>query len=228
MAAPGARAREDLSPPARAALDAAGSATGALFGMLSRLRGSKCVHPKGVVHAATVTIAGNGAAPAGAALLRAPAEHPAIVRFSRSFGLPDSWPDLLGMSLRLRDVHGPGRHQDLLMVSSVDAPVAHHVFLPASDPEQRPYSTSLPYRAGGVRFLLGAVPRGGLRFDLCVARIMGRFARVGEIRVGERLAPELDATTFNPWNTGGGIEPAGVLNRLRDYAYPLSQRGWDR
>lgn len=27
---------------------------------------------------------------------------------------------------------------------------------------------------------------------------------------------------------GGGIAPAGVLNRLRDYAYPLSQTAWSR
>ena len=33
---------------------------------------------------------------------------------------------------------------------------------------------------------------------------------------------------FNPWNTGGGLEPAGFLNRLRDIAYPLSQRAWGR
>jgi hypothetical protein len=173
-----------------------------------------------------VTMYGNPVAPAAADLLRTPGAHRALVRFSRSLGLPDSWPDLLGMSLRLVDVHGPGRHQDFLMVTSVDAPVLHHVFLPAGDVEQRPYSCSLPYDAGDTRFLVGAVPRGGMVFDLAVAPIMGRFAAVGEIRVGRRLPPELDRLRFNPWNTGGGLELAGVLNRLRDYAYPLSQRGW--
>ena len=33
------------------------------------------------------------------------------------------------------------------MVSSVDLPVLHHIFLPAGDVQQRPYSSSLPYRA---------------------------------------------------------------------------------
>ncbi len=41
-----------------------------------------------------------------------------------------------------------------------------------------------------------------------------------------RAAAELDAIQMNPFNTGGGLEPAGFLNRLRDYAYPLSQAGW--
>jgi hypothetical protein len=44
--------------------------------------------------------------------------------------------------------------------------------------------------------------------------------------VGSRLPPAADALRFNPFNCGGGLEPAGVLNRLRDYAYPLSQRAW--
>jgi hypothetical protein len=29
-------------------------------------------------------------------------------------------------------------------------------------------------------------------------------------------------------NCGGGLEPVGVLNRLRDFAYPLSQAAWAR
>ena len=226
MPSPGTRARADLRPAARTALDAAGWAAGSVFNAISRLRGSKSLHPEGVVHEATVTVAGNIVVPPAARLLREPGEHRALVRFSRSFGFPDSWPDLLGMSLRLLDAHGPGRHQDFLMVTSVDAPVLHHVFLPAGDVEQRPYSSSLPYTAGGERFLVGAVPRGDMRFDLAVASVLGRFEPVGEIAVGRRLPQELDGLPFNPWNTGGGLELAGVLNRLRDYAYPLSQRGW--
>lgn len=37
-----------------------------------------------------------------------------------------------------------------------------------------------------------------------------------------------DALRFNRFNSGGGLQPVGVLNRLRDYAYPLSQRAWAR
>lgn len=219
------RATSDLSRPARVAVEAVGRGAGLLFEGVSRVRGSKSLHPEGIVHDAVVRIHGSASAPP-APLLREAAEHPAIVRFSRSFGLPDSMPDLLGMSLRLVDVHGPGRHQDFLMVTSIDAPVLHHVFVPAGDPQQRPYSSSLPYRAGERRFLIGAVPRGGTRFDLAVAAVLGRFEAVGDIEVGARLPHDLDGLPFNPWNTGGGLEPAGFLNRLRDRAYPRSQRGW--
>jgi ferritin-like metal-binding protein YciE len=30
---------------------------------------------------------------------------------------------------------------------------------------------------------------------------------------------------FSPWNTGGGLELHGALNLVRDYAYPLAQKG---
>lgn len=227
-------------------MDLAGYAAGAPFAVAAAVRGGKAVHPHGAVHEAVIAITGEHA-PAAAGLLREPNEHRALIRFSRSLGLPRPLPDLLGMSIRMPDVHGPGRHQDFMLVTSADAPILHHGFLPAADVWERPYTSSLPYRAGGDLFIVGAVPHEGgprpdgeheldrlakaaatgeLRFDLSVASPMGRFRPVGEIRIGARLPDELDAIQMNPWNTGGGLRPAGFLNRLRDYAYPLSQAGW--
>jgi hypothetical protein len=153
------------------------------------------------------------------------------------------------MSIRLPDVYGRGRDQDLLLVTSADLPLVHHAFLPATDVQQRPYTSSLPYRAGGERFLIGALPdplsprpggdtelerldaaarTGRLRFRLAVAPLMGRFRPVAELWIGERLPAELDALRFNPWNCGGGLEPVGALNGARDRAYKLSQATWRR
>ena len=245
----GEDARRRLPPPARVASDVGGVSVGLVFAAVAAMRRGKALHPKGVTYAARLVVSGAPAAPQAAPLLRDRAEHPAIVRFSRSAGLPRPLPDLLGMSVRLVDVHGSGRHQDFLMVTSVDRPLLHHLFLPAADVQQRPYSSSLPYRAGGAHFLVGALPDAGsprpdgaddldrlaaaagtghLRFDLAVAALGGRFRPVAKLRIGSRLPEELDALRFNPWNTGGGIEPAGALNRLRDYAYPLSQAAWGR
>ncbi len=245
----GSRARADLQGGRALALDVAGRALGAGFGLASRLRGGKIFHPDGVAHEGVLRLPGGDPAPEGATLLREPGQYSALVRFSRSVGLPRPITDLLGISLRLPDVHGPGAHQDILAVTSIDAPLAHHVFVPATDYQQRVYSSSLPYRSGDDTYLLGfrpvatsprpagrdeherlarAAATGKLRFELCVAPLSGTFRAVGELWIGERLPPEADATRFNPWNTGGGLEPAGVLNRLRDYAYPMSQRGWNR
>ncbi len=244
---PGAHARQGLNRPAAAAVEAAGYAVGAVLAGMAAVRRGKAVHPHGIVFAAELVV---GRVPPGlerAELFATPGRRPALVRFSRSVGVPRPLPDLLGMAIRVPDAYGSARHQDFLMVTSVDAPVAHHVFLPARDAQQRPYSSSLPYRVGHRRLLVGALPRddsprpqdgneldrliaaaatGRLVFDLAMAEMWGRFASVAELHVGAPLPPEADALRFNPYNSGGGLEPAGVLNRLRDYAYPLSQRAW--
>ncbi len=198
-------------------------------------------------YSARLLIEGTATAPAASELLSARAEWPAIVRFSRSVGLPRPLPDLLGMSIRVLDAYGAGHHQDFMLVTSVDLPVLHHIFLPATDVQQRPYTSSLLYGAGARTFLIGTRPdpesprpsgddefhrleraalTGRLRFELVIAAPLGRFERVGVLRVGSKLPDTLDALRFDPFNTGGGLEPVGVLNRLRAYAYPLSQRAW--
>ena len=245
----GRNAREGLSAPAASAVDLLGHGLGAVLACIAGLRGGKAVHPSGVVYRAQLITDGAGGASRGSTLLDEPATWDAIVRFSRSLGLPRPLPDLLGVSLRVLDAYGEGRHQDVLMVSSVDLPVLHHIFVPAGDVQQRSYSSSLPYRAGDESFLLGVTPdrrsprpaggdefdrldraaaTGRLEFGFAVATLGGRFRRVGTLRVGERLPDTLDALRFNPFNCGGGLEPVGWLNRLRDYAYPLSQAAWGR
>ena len=229
--------------------EAAGFSIGAMLAALAAVRRGKAFHPDGVVHEARLSIPGAGDAPAAAELLSRGGEHRAVVRFSRAVGLPRPIPDLLGMSLRILDAYGAGRHQDFLLVTSADLPLVHHIFLPAIDVQQRPYTSSLPYRAGEDRFLVGVVPRrdsprpggdneldrigaaaatGRLAFDLAVAPVAGRFRPVGSLHVGPRLGVELDALRFNPWNTGGGLEPAGWLNGARDRAYKFSQGAWRR
>lgn len=245
------RARQGFatSTPGRVALEVAGRTVGGALAGVAWLRGGKAVHPHGVSYGARVLIDGKAAAPPASELLSGRAEWPAIVRFSRSVGLPRPLPDLLGMSIRVVDVYGEDRHQDFLLVTSADLPVLHHIFLPASDVQQRPYSSSLLYRAGNRAFIVGARPdrdsprptggdefdrleraaaTDGLRFELVIASRFGRFERVGALRVGSKLSETFDAMRFNPFNTGGGLEPVGTLNRLRGYAYPMSQRAWGR
>jgi hypothetical protein len=222
---------------------------GAVLALLAAARRGKAVHPHGDVYAARLVVGGVPAAPAAALLLATPGEHDALVRFSRSVGLPRPLPDLLGMSIRVLDAYGRGLHQDFLLVSSVDRPVLHHVFLPARDLQQRPYSSSLPYRAGAQRFIVGALPHpdsprpaganelervriaaasGRLRFQLAVAAPMGRFTSVAELHVEAPLPSAADALRFLPLKAGGGLEPVGVLNEMRRYAYPMSQWTWGR
>ena len=239
-----------MSPRLRPALDeVAGASIGAVLAGIAYARRGKAVHPDGVVYEGRLVVAGSPDAPREAKLLAEPAEHRAIVRFSRSVGVPRPLPDLLGMSIRVPDAYGERRHQDLLLVTSADYPVLHHIFLPARDTQQRPYTSSLPYHAGACSFLVGALPDrrsprppGDSEFDrldaaarttrlvfqIAVASLGGRFRPVAELRIGARLPQELDALRFNPFNSGGGMQPAGWLNGARDRAYKLSQAAWGR
>jgi hypothetical protein len=231
----------------RAVAAVAGVGVGAVLALVAAARRGKAVHPHGDVYAARLVVAGVPAAPAAAQLLATAGEHAALVRFSRSLGLPRPLPDLLGMSIRVLDAYGRGRHQDFLLVSSTDRPVLHHLFVPATDVQQRPYSSSLPYRAGAQRFIVGALPHadsprpagetelervriaaatGRLRFQLAVAAPMTRFTPVAELHVGAPLPTAADALRFLPLNAGGGLEPLGLLNEMRRYAYPMSQWAW--
>lgn len=203
------------------------------------------------MHACALEIGGGRVRPdllAGVDVLTEPATHRGIVRFSRSLGLPEASPDIHGMAVRLPDLHGRDHHQDLLLVSSGDGLLVHHLFVPGFGYFDRPYSSVLAFRGRGRAFLLAARlapdaprPRGGgseladllaaattgrLRYDFGVAAITGTMVPVGALTVGERLDPSLERTRFNPANTGGGLQPKGPVNRMRRQVYERSQAGW--
>jgi hypothetical protein len=208
-----------------------------LFKELSRWRGKRIFHPFGAGFMAEYRpeVAGIGAP----ALER---ESEPLVRLSRSFGLPELLPDPCGLALRFADAYGPGRHQDLLLVSSGVAPGTRHALLPSRGFGDRPYSSVLPYRLRGERVMLGAralVPapgpkladlrgrvRGDLEFEILLASLAGEWRSVGRLVLGARLPAErTERLDLDPTNSGGGLEPAGVLNRLRGPTYEGSQEG---
>lgn len=218
----------------------AGAVSSVAFGLASFVRRARVFHPDGVAFAATVDVpAGDGVLPAGT--------HDAVVRFSRGAGLPESMPDILGLALRLVDLHGPGLHQDLLLVTSGSRPGARHALVPARTFGHRRWSTLLPYEVAGRRIVFGARPSsaslGGahrlddlrrlateegdpLRFVLEVAEPKGDWREIASLEVGRELGEdENERLRFNPANTGGGIEPVGVLQTVRRRAYLGSQEG---
>jgi hypothetical protein len=215
----------------------------AAFGALTRARGARIFHPEGSGYRAEVTMTPAGR-PTGAPLLDQHGSFDAVVRFSRGAGLPDPVPDVLGLAVKLLDAYGPGRDQDLLLISSAVAPIGRNLLLPATGFLGRPFSSVLPYLVGRRIRLFGAWPataavhdggtalaevhvaaaRGALRFDLTIAGELGGWRRIGQLKVGEPLSdPESDALRFNPWHTGPGIMPLGVLQALRRFAYTGSQ-----
>jgi hypothetical protein len=209
-----------------------------LFKELSRLRRKRVFHPFGVGFHGRLVPSGEGA---GEVPVLANPSAP-LVRLSRSFGLPERLPDPCGLALRIPDAYGPGCHQDLLLVSSGAARVARHALLPSRGFCDRPYSTVLPYRLRDRVVMLGARALAGspgptlaelseravgeLEFELMLADLEGPWRPVARLSLAERMEPErTERLGLDPTNTGGGLELAGLLNRLRGPAYRASQEG---
>jgi hypothetical protein len=220
-----------------AATGAAQAGARGLFGGIARLRRDRSLHPAGIAFAATLTVDRPLADTAG--LFGERAEHEAFVRFSRGFGLPEPLPEILSLAVKV-----PGVGQDLLLTATGDRPVLRHLFWAGRSHLVKRYSSVFPFRVGRETVVLGArplpAPRSGrdleelesaaarneLELELEVARPLGSWRPVARLTAGRRLGPaEEDALEFNSDNAGGGIEPAGFVNRVRGAAYAASIRG---
>lgn len=222
----------------------AGPVVATLFGALTRARGARFFHPRGTGYHAEVFIT-PAERSTGAPFLDQTGSYRAVVRFSRGAGIPDPLPDVLGLAIKIIDAHGPGRDQDLLLVTSASPPFGRHLLVPATGFLGRRFSSVLPYLVGRRIRLFGAAPgtppvhdggtalaevhvaarSGELRFDLTMAGEVEGWHRIGELLIGPPLGDEeAEALRFNPWHTGPGIVPLGLLQSLRASAYRGSQR----
>ena len=180
----------------------AGQAVAVPLGALARWRRGKPMHPRGVVVAGVLER--TGGLDTGVAWLDRPARDDVTVRLSRGAGLPEPWPDVLGLAVRIPAGERP---VDLLLSSTGRGPLTR--LLPAPRRDARgPYSSIMGYRspAGTLRLAawapepaarmpsdpgpLGAVLRQrGVVFTLAVARGLGPWRRFGTLALG----PPLDA-----------------------------------
>lgn len=209
--------------------------TEAAFRTASRLRGARAFHPRGVAFAATWHAGERGSLPIGSPL--AQSGHRAVVRLSRGVGLPDTVPDILGLAVKVLDVHGPGREQDLLLASVGQGPMAHRVLRPTRGFVGTTFSSVLPYEVGDERTAVLAEVHGpgGWPFSrlaaaegapLEAALFLGSGGQFGRVVLGERLDDAVAADLrFDPWHTGPGLRPVGLVNRLRRPSYGASQSG---
>ncbi len=240
-----ARANDARTTPLRSGRSTLDGAAYSLFKRLSRARRARFFHPTGVSYRGTLAVFAPGAVD-GVHALASGFTHPVLVRFSRALGLPSPSPDLLGLALRLPDVYGRARHQDLLFATSGSGPALNVVPRPTRSFFAGSFSTLLPYRAAGRLVLLGASPaspsassrpdplaelvetaeQAALRFVLAVARPWSAWEPVALVSIEERLPPDAsEGLRFNPAHTGGHLQPVGLLNDVRGPAYRGSQKG---
>ncbi|MFP5218788.1 MAG: hypothetical protein ACLGIG_03510 [Actinomycetes bacterium] len=205
----------------------------------SLVRGERVIHAKGTTVAGRMRVAGG--AGVGVPLFDEPGSWDVLVRFSRSLGLPDRLPDVLGVALRVQDAHGPGQHQDLLLDSTLPLPLVRRLPVPQYDLLGALYTSLTSYELGGRRYLLGLLPDAGAPGVRAVSELAGRgdgarlrlaasvdgaWRELAVLELG-RGVPDGREVRFSPDVTGGGIRPAGWLQDLRQDAYRASHVGHD-
>ncbi|GLI00964.1 phosphodiesterase [Phytohabitans aurantiacus] len=213
-------------------------------GAVAAARHARALHPRGRTFEATVRTRGGGRY--GVELLDRAAQYPALVRLSRGAGLPGTWPDVLGVAVRVRGGGGPGADLDVLTSTTAGgAPLARHVPLPRrrlastyttiagyGTRHGRRYLAVLPDPAADdlgtdLDALTAAAARGRVSFLFAVAAPAGRWRVFGRIVVGPPVAPEVDRVlAFDPVRHGApGLRTDGLLWRLRAAAYRGSRDG---
>ncbi|WP_448626613.1 phosphodiesterase [Geodermatophilus sp. URMC 64] len=211
--------------PARAA----GRLAGVPLGALARWRQGKPMHPRGAVFGGQLE-RGTGGEPVGVPWLDEPGQDAVVVRLSRGIGLPEPWPDLLGLAVRI-PAGADGEPVDLLLTSTATAPLLRMVPVPRLRPAT-PYTSIMGYRSDAGTLLLAALPDRGrepLRFTLCAAQGQGPWRPFGRLTLTgtrEPLDPDVrfDAVRHPPH----GLVPDGPMARFRAPAYAAAREGRDQ
>ncbi len=216
------------------------------FAAAAGLRRGKPIHHRGVLAEVRLVRRGRLHRRTGVPWLDEPGEHHGVARLSRSAGLPDPWPDVLGLALRLDGEAGDP--YDLLLAGTALPPGLRMLPLPARRALEVDYCSLLPYSAAGRPVLLAASPaqpdgplgrrRRGLpdelhrrpvTFDLLVASPLGPWEAFGWLELTPRRDEEPDGQhldlRFDPvLNPLPGLPPTVLHSALRLPSYLAARR----
>ncbi|WP_138416262.1 hypothetical protein [Sinomonas gamaensis] len=218
--------------------DLFGQLFAAAFDVLKTFRPRRPIHTQGVLLSGTLERLGSGE-PSAIAFLDTPGTTPVSARLSRSLGLPISWPDIIGLALRLRTDDGDA---DVLLASTGWRVPARFALTAHATAGVARFTSLMPYRSPRGPVILGARttsadPGAPGRFrpdtvwqlDLYWARPLGPWRKFGSLR----LVPELDAEG-RVEDTRARFDPllnilptAGTYpwtRRLREHSYRLARR----
>jgi hypothetical protein len=197
------------------------AAAAALTGLLRR---DKPLHPVGHLGTGHLTIT-DPVPDLGAEALAHADTRPCRLRWSRAMGLPQGWPDIEGIALRLAGARSDGGDADLLFASTGDKAWNRYLLTMRAPRHFGRLTTLLPVRAGGraVTFRLSplADPTDALpptSYALDVARGTGAWEPVGHVDV---VWSETDtAERFDPITRPlAGLEQYAFVEGLREPAY---------
>ncbi len=206
----------------------AGWAIGATLGAAGRLRRGKPLHPRGALHAATLTVWGTRR-PWAVPLINEPGERGCIVRVSRAIGLPEALPDIHGVAVRLGRLPEAA---DLLFATTGSGRVSRYVLLLRRS-GRAGMTTLMPVRTATGALQLRLEPERPSTGDVqswvvsAATPGSGRWEPFGRlVAETQPLAPDPDPPVrFDPIrNLPRGVSHYRWLRLLRDPAYVLARR----
>jgi hypothetical protein len=244
--ADGSRPR-DVAP---AVTDTAGRAFAALFRLLKVVRPDRPIHPKGIRLDGELTRTGHSGQPSGLDWLDAPGMDTVAARFSRSAGLPERLPDILGLALQVTPSRNgatgilpddgadggfaAGGAADLLFASTGWQLPGRFLLQPRLDVSSATFTTLMPYRGRKGPVLLGLrtvqLPEGSLSsgewvLGLYWAKPAGPWRQCGELRLRASPEPADTPLRFNPLkNQLPGAQTYAWTHRLRERSYQAAQQ----
>ena len=235
---------------APAATGAAGQAFASLFRLLKLARPDRPIHPHGLGLTGELTRTGSPAAPSGIDWLDSGGKDQVEARYSRSLGLPETLPDILGLALRVTPSGpvnagsadgapssaapaNPGT-ADVLFASTGWQLPGRFLLQPRLDVAGATMTTLMPYRGRKGPVLLGlrtrSLPPGPLAsgdwvLGLYWATPAGPWQECGELRLRAGADAADSALRFDPLgNQPPGAQAYGWTRRLRKPSYRAAQR----
>jgi hypothetical protein len=211
---------------ARAALTLTGAAGRVLAGVFflvgkARRARHKALHPRG--RTAPGSLRRHGGTRSGVAWLDGAGTDRVLVRLSRSAGLPDPLPDILGLAVRVPAGAG---HGDLLFASTGRGRLSRFLLRPARRHESAAHTTLFPFRTSVGAVLLAAFPAGVGHFELAWSRLTGGWHVFGALSLdpADPAVPD-SPVSFDPIaNTVPGLDSYGWAEQLRQLSYAAARR----
>ncbi|WP_458781348.1 SRPBCC family protein [Arthrobacter sp. D3-16] len=225
---------------APAVTEAGGRAFAALFRLLKVVRPDRPIHPKGIGLSGELARTGTRGEPSGLDWLDAPGIDAVAARFSRSAGLPERLPDVLGLALRVTPSRSgasgkanDGVAGDVLFSSTGWKLPGRFLLQPRLDVSSATFTTLMPYRGRQGPVLLGlrtiSLPEGSVTggewvLGLYWAKPAGPWRQCGELWLRASPEPADTPLRFNPLeNQPPGTQTYDWTRRLRERSYQAAQ-----
>lgn len=220
----------------------AGSAFAAVFRAIKVVRPQRPIHPKGIQLVGTLERDSGVRAPSGIPWLDTAGSNVVDARLSRSIGLPDAFPDIIGLAVRFTE---QDKLSDMLLATTGPTGLGRFILRLRRDAAAAVFSSMMPYKSddgpvliaartirspdrlpvepSAFRSLLGS---GSWILELHHASPLGPWTRFGTLTLspadslGQDTAERYDPV-LNPLPTAGTY---GWTRRLREPSYALARR----